>query len=73
MPGKYGSLNPLDKTQNSGHAVIVIGSQEIAKYGQKQPFVFFLDPNDASILGQDRTVYRMSHEELAPRLMLTNE
>jgi len=35
-----------------------------------QEYVLFLDPNDASIPSQQRTVYRMNYADLAARIMM---
>lgn len=65
-------LRPTTDLESSGHAVIVIGTQSIKKSDTTEEYVFFLDPNDASVPGEERIMYRLSYKDFSAKLMMQN-
>lgn len=70
------ALKPKVSEDNSecGHAITIIGARSFTDGKQlSEQYVLFLDPNDQSIPGQERTVYQMPYELLIERLAAHNK
>lgn len=62
----------VNEEETNGHAIIIIGAQIIKHGDDTIKHVFYLDPNDASVPGEERRMYRVEYEKLEQRLFQKN-